>query len=185
MRILMVLALSLLVACASKPPEYSTYLLRSDKSLDSRPLMLTNDIYLGAINVASYIDQPGLVLDLGEGKMNVAKFNVWAEPLRVSLRPLISSEISTQLGFDVSQYPQSNKQGRRVDITIDQLHGNDKGQAVLVALWTITEGDIVSSYRFAETVMLKEDGYDALVAAEKSLLQQLAVAISGALKKSG
>lgn len=185
MRLLMVLLLSLLVSCASKPPEYSTYLLRSEKSLDSRPLMLTNDTYLGAINVASYIDQPGLVLDMGEGKMNVARFNVWAEPLRVSLRPFISSEISAQLGFDVSQYPQSNKQGRRIDISIDQLHGNDKGQAVLVALWTITEGDALSSHRFAETVTLKDDGYDALVAAEKGLLQELALAISGELKKSG
>lgn len=182
MRILIVLTISLLAACASAPPEHSTYLLRSDKGVESRQLSFDSGIYLGGLTLADYIDQPGLVLDQGKGKIHAARFHQWAEPLRVSLRQFLSAEISAQLGRDVSAYKPADKADQRVDVNIDQLHGNNNGEAVLLAGWSISTEEGTQTHQFSARVALDADGYDALVAAEKNLLQQLATAIAGTLK---
>ena len=180
MRILIVLAISLLSACASAPPEHSTYLLRSDKGVESRQLSFDSGIYLGGLTLADYIDQPGLVLDRGEGKIHAARHHEWAEPLRISLRPFLSAEISAQLGQDVPPYKPA-KAEQRIDVNIDQLHGNNKGEALLLAHWSVTAKEGSQTHQFSDRVALDADGYDALVAAEKKLLQQLAIAIAGSL----
>jgi len=51
---------------------------------------------------------------------------------------------------------------------IVQLHGNDKGQTVLMTYWSITSGDSSVNHQFYETASLTSGGYDALVAAEKN-----------------
>ncbi len=181
MRLLILFVISLLVACAGTPPEHASYLLRSDKGVESRQLVFDGDAYLGGLTLADYIDQPGLVLDKGEGKIHAAKYHQWAEPLRVSLRQFLSAEISAQLGHDVPPYQPVNKPAQRIDINIDQLHGDDKGQAVLVAFWSISSAEGTSTHQFAETTALASDGYDALVTAETSLLQQLSQAIAASL----
>jgi uncharacterized lipoprotein YmbA len=119
MRILIVLAISLLAACASAPPEHSTYLLRSDKGTESKQLSFDSGAYLGGLTLADYIDQPGLVLDQGEGKIHAARHHEWAEPLRVSLRQFLSAEISAQLGRDVPPYKPAGKADQRLDVSID------------------------------------------------------------------
>lgn len=182
MRILIALAISLLVACASAPPERSTYLLRSDKGVESRQLSFDSGVYLGGLTLADYIDQPGLVLDRGEGKIHAARYHQWAEPLRVSLRQYLSAEISAQLGRDVPAYKPAGKTDQRVDISIDQLHGDNDGRAVLQAYWSVSTKEGVETHQFFEREALDADGYNALLVAEKKLLQQLARAITGTLK---
>lgn len=176
-----VLSTLLMIACASTPPERSQYLLRSEKNNDSRMLEYDENVFLGSVSVASYINQPGLVLDQGEGKVVAARYHEWAEPLRVSLRQFLSAEISAELGRDITPFTLDNSDSQRVDITIDQLHGNDQGQAVLVAVWSVTAADKIQTYRFSEVADLSSDGYGALVEAHKRLLQQLSQAIAASL----
>jgi uncharacterized lipoprotein YmbA len=184
MRILIVLAVSLLAACASAPPEHSTYLLRSDKGIESKQLSFDSGAYLGGLTLADYIDQPGLVLNQGQGKIHAARHHEWAEPLRVSLRQFLSTEISAQLGRDVPPYKPTAKADQRVDVSIDQLHGDANGEAVILAYWSVTTEEGTQTHQFSARVALSADGYDGLVVAEKNLLQQLATAIASTLKIS-
>ena len=182
MRILIVLAISLLAACASAPPDHSTYLLRSDKGIESKQLTFDSGAYLGGLTLADYIDQPGLVLDQGEGKIHAARHHEWAEPLRISLRQFLSAEISAQLGRDVPPYKPAGIADQRLDVSIDQLHGDANGEALMLAYWSVTTTEGTQTHQFTGRVALGSDGYDALVVAEKNLLQQLATAIAGTLK---
>jgi uncharacterized lipoprotein YmbA len=70
----------------------------------------------------------------------------------------------------------------RVNLTIDQLHGDGRGSALLVAYWDIETGGKISSFEFAQRQTLASDGYTALVQAEEALLQQLAAAIAATIK---
>jgi uncharacterized lipoprotein YmbA len=137
---------------------------------------------LGRVQVATYIDQPGLVQETGGGEIHVARHHRWAEPLRVSLRRFLAMGIGAELGQPVALMATSVESGR-VDVTIDQLHGNNRGEAVLVAFWEVSAADgAVTSYQFSETRALSRDGYTALAEAEEALLQQLARRIGQSIR---
>jgi uncharacterized protein len=181
MRVFIILAISLLVACSSQPPQHSSYLLRSDKEVESRQLAFSSDIYLGTISLAGYIDQPGLTLANANGTVHQAKYHEWAEPLRDSLRQFFSTELSAQLAYEIPTRLQAGST-TRLDIHIDQLHGNSTGEAVLVARWTIT-GDKSISHQFSQSLPLQASGHDALVTTEQTLLEKLAKAIGDSISE--
>jgi uncharacterized lipoprotein YmbA len=181
---LIVLAALLLGGCGSQTvdtPKY--YLLRSDVDIDSGKERLSG-IVLGRVEVATYIDQPGLVLDKGGTQIHVARHHKWAEPLRLSLRRFLALEISSLLNTPVA-VSGDKENATTVNVTVDQLHGNSRGEAVLVAYWEIVTAEGESNkFRFSDTGGLEQDGYEALVAAEHSLLQRLSQEIAKSLKTS-
>lgn len=59
----------------------------------------------------------------------------------------------------------------QVEIRVDHAAGD----AIILAYWWLRQdGKIIESYQFGETIPLKISGYEALAAAEKSLLKKLA-----------
>jgi uncharacterized lipoprotein YmbA len=62
MKIASLLLMVLLTGCASQPAETNYYLMRSNTDLESRKLNPSTDFSMGNVVIASYIDQPGLIL---------------------------------------------------------------------------------------------------------------------------
>jgi uncharacterized lipoprotein YmbA len=121
------------------------------------------------------------VLKTGEGEVHVARYHQWAEPLRGSLESLLQSEISRQLGRDIRFEP-DGAAGTRIDVIIDQLHGNADGEAELVADWRLRRAQGQDEvHRFVDSQPLERDGYAALVEAERQLLLRLAAAITASV----
>ena len=182
MRILLLVSV-LLVGCSSQPVTTpQVYLLRSATAQEAQAALAPPQVGLAAVTVADYLDQPGLVLETANGTMHRARQHLWAEPLRTSLLRFMANEVGTALQAPVAlgtlpeQLPQ-------ISIRIDQLHGSNAGAAVLVAYWEyIPLEGATRSYRFTRQQALSDDGYAALVAAEKSLLIQLAEAIASVLE---
>ena len=187
MRIIVLLSL-LLAGCTSQPvtaPEI--YLLRSAATqMPQATALAPPQVGLSAVTVADYLDQPGLVLETESGTLHRARQHLWAEPLRTSLLRFMANEIGAALQAPVAVGPlaQELESGLSlISIRIDQLHGSNNGAAVLAANWEYTApGGVIQSYRFTRQQALADDGYAALVAAEKSLLIQLAETIAAALE---
>ena len=180
--ILIAISLGLLLsACSSTPKTNRSYLLRSSNSMETRELSVTGTPSLRSLKVANYIDQPGLVLEQADGTIHTARNHQWAEPLRHSLCQFLCSEISAQAGYDVLDSNQYST-GKQLDVTITRLHGDVDGNAVLSAHWTISKGKHSRAFQFAKTTPLEGTGYDALVAAQKKLLTELAGAIAQAVE---
>ena len=181
MRLICLFAVTLLAACGSQPQQTSSYLLRSEVAATSGKQLAASTVALADVRVATYIEQPGLVLATGDGKIHAAHNHQWAEPLQVSLRRFLANEVSRASGIDVSAtaLPTTTT---RVDVTVDQLHGDGQGSALLVAYWKVESVGGINSFQFAERQTLASDGYDALVRAEEELLRQLAVAIAATIK---
>jgi uncharacterized lipoprotein YmbA len=180
---ILLVALFSLWGCSSAtvtPTSY--YLLRPDIPAVSRTLEPSTDYVLGTVSIATYIDQPGLVLETNSGEIHAARQHQWAEPLRASLRRFLASEISSAAGQDILM--DTNVDGAvRIDIAIDQLHGTADGEARLMAYWRLqTEGGEDTFFQYAATRPLRTDGYAALAQAEKALLQSLAVDIARSLE---
>jgi len=178
----------LIAGCAAKPvPEVKQYLLRASIDNASVERAGVAKLTLGKVSVAAYLDQPGLALQRKDGSMSRAHHHLWAEPLRESLRIYLSTEISKRSGRAVRA--KSSHQSHRytlqlINIDIDELHGNHLGEARLVGRWNIVDaksGEILSERRFVSNTPLLEDGYQALILAEKHLLQQFSQDIAEAL----
>jgi uncharacterized lipoprotein YmbA len=105
--------------------------------------------------------------------------------LRESLRAYLANEIATASGHPIgSQEHKTSSWKRRIDIHIDQLHGNMDGEATLVAQWALIDTArlrLLAEEHYSGTEPLSGDGYEALVRAEKILLSRLAVAIAATL----
>jgi uncharacterized lipoprotein YmbA len=180
MRTVCLIAVLALAACSSQPPQTQTYLLRPQVPAGAATPLVDSGIALGTIRVASYIDQPGLVLASGDSKVHAARNHLWAEPLQVSLRRYLATQVSTGSGREVA-VSSSESTRTRINVSVDQLHGDNNGTAVLVAYWDVVSESGTRTFRFSEQQSLSGDGYDALVAAEETLLQRLADAISASL----
>lgn len=185
MKIALLLLMALVSACASQQMTSSHYLLRADELQESRALNPSSLYRFNSLVVADYIDQPGLVLETSPGEVHMARNHLWAEPLRRSLQSLLSQEVSAELGEDVL-FVNDGPALTAIDVRIDQLHGTHDGDAVLVARWAYRGPDnSLKAWHFSRRRALIDDGYAALVAQEKALLQDLAMDIARSLSKPG
>ena len=185
MKTLFLFVLLLATGCAGKVAEHNQYLLRSPQAMKAPASDVPARLVIGDISVAPYIDQAGLVLARADGSIRVAHNHQWAEPVRSSARSFLASEISAALGEPVSRRSHGVAIPElEIDARIDQLHGTDNGDAVLVASWTVIDAPkrtVLIERGFSRTQPLASDGYAALVDAEVSLLKQLAAAIAASI----
>lgn len=184
MRAIILLSAVWLVACSGTPVPTQYYLLRSDIEQQSRDLAPSKNYAMGRILIAPYIEQPGIVLETNAGEIRPAMHNQWAEPMSQGLRQFIRIEVSNAVDEDI--FPREYSEAELYfDVRIDQLHGTNDGQALLVAYWVVQrDSEILASYQFSETAALGSDGYGALVRAHKSLLSKLAERIGESMVKA-
>jgi uncharacterized lipoprotein YmbA len=181
MKVASLLLMVLLYGCASQTVEPNYYLMRSDRDLQSGTLSTSKVFSLGSVEIAAYLDQPGLVMQTADGQMRPAAQNLWAEPVYEGVRNFLSTEIAQDYGQEL--LPTKVSLGTTaVNIRIDQLHGTLDGRAHIEAYWSLVrDGNVVALNRFIETRNLVTEGYTGLVDAEKVLLAELAKRIAASL----
>jgi uncharacterized protein len=185
MKVAYLLFLVLLAGCASQAVEPSYYLLRSKQDLSTGTLSPSRDFSLGTVEIAAYLDQPGLVMETADGQMRPASQNLWAEPVFDGVRNLLATEIAQAHGQDLLP-TKLTKTTTVVNIRIDQLHGTLDGKATIVAYWWLVRADeVIALNRFSQSRTLEASGYSALVDAEKILLAELAQKIAASLVTTG
>jgi uncharacterized lipoprotein YmbA len=187
MRIIPVLSVLMMLACAGSSTSRTQYLLRAEPKERTGRVEAPVHVGLRRVAVAPYLDQSGIVVETKAGQVRAAHQHEWAEPLKASLRSYLRAEISEAIGYEVSPRP-----GERlpwdytVDIYVDQLHATMGGTAVLDAGYRITprlgHGEAVE-YRFSRSTPLPREGYPGVVDAEAELARQLARAIAASLRE--
>ncbi len=184
MRTLLIILAATLIGCANNAPapEVNYYLLRSDGPVTTG----SASIGLGTVNVATYIDRPGLVLELKPGVMRPAVYHQWAEPLRESLRGYLADGLSQRLQQPVRHQGYGGNAWKAdmdtlVHVHISELHGTMSGAARISASWIVTTSDASEEHSFEQQTLLGTAGYAALLDAEKDLLDALAQVIADSI----
>jgi uncharacterized lipoprotein YmbA len=188
MRILAATTMLVVLACAGNPPTTTRYLLPVNVPEGVQRIDPPIRVGLAGIEVAPYLDQPGLVVETEVGQVRPAHRHQWAEPIDLGLKRHLRAELTRALGFEVSGDPsQRHRWDYAVDVSIDRLHGTLAGDAVLVAHWRVTplqSGRDPVTYRLAARKPLAAQGYPALLDAEIELTRGLAVAIADSVRTS-
>lgn len=172
---------------AVQEPVY--YLLRADVGTPTNAPAGPFVLGINRVALADYLAQPGIVVATNGSQVRPARQHLWAESLDSSLRLFLRDTVSARVAYPISADTGRRQEwDYRLDIRIDQWHGSLAGQAQIDASWIVidmaTDQQMVRR-RFQQTGVLKEDGYDALVATQTALLDALAAAIAESLAAVG
>jgi uncharacterized lipoprotein YmbA len=183
-QLVIILGLFCLTACtgSSSIPKTHAYLLRADVQVPNGEQIAPVNVGIGRVALASYLDQSGIVLQTGPDEVHAARQHIWAEPLDDAVRIYLRDAVSAGLGYPVSgDAARRQTWDYRIDVGIDQFHGSLDGDVVIDASWIIIDTATqqqLARHRFQQTAAQSDDGYEALIAAKKSLLNELAGAIA-------
>ena len=178
-----------LFGCASTPaPAPAEYLLRPPVEESARPLQQPPGAALGRVTVAPYLDRPGIVVETGGPRIQVARNHRWAEPLPQALRRTLQLGIGQASGRAVADR-QHEPGGAEVvvDVDVERLHGTLEGKVTLAANWQLRDartGRVLGRHELVRSTLTGESGYDAMVSAQIDLLQALAQAIARTLESA-
>lgn len=180
-----VLCLALSACGTSRPVDF--YLLDSASQPLSVPHMPRTTLSIEQIVLPGYLDRNGIVMRDDKGtSLDVARFNVWAEPLNQGIQRVLVDKLTAPLlqhGITVLPY-QTNIFGAVYALYVEvlRLDADKAGRVVLETRWTVIDREqnrVLDRGSFAaeEKVDLPEFGsgqmFDVIVAAESRLVQQL------------
>ena len=175
MRYVMLVAVFLLAACSS-PVALNYYQL---PAVDGRGQQHTESpvLYVAPVQVASYLNGRGLVLQLSDVELNMARQHLWAEPVAAQVQRQLRDILSNTTPYAT----QLNAQSGAVVLTVqlDRFHGTAQGNAVLSGRYQLSDKN--HSEPFNISVALSADGYPALVMALAAGVQQLSQQIAAEL----
>ncbi len=174
-RLLLLASALILASCGAGPRSY--YVLKADGPTPSGG---GRGIGVGPVSLAEYIDRPNIVVAESEHQLGIAENHRWAGDLASSITRVTATNLGRRLKTgNVRSYPWRGDEGIDSQVTIDirQLHAGADGFAVIEAGWrsySLPDRRLKASRTFIDREPLASDGYDALVAAQSTLLSRLA-----------
>lgn len=155
-----------LIGCAGQPTPASRYTLPEPASRHmTNSVPQAHQLQVQPVEVASYLDQEGIVMQLSDIELHAANQNLWAEDLGHQLTRRLRQSLANDL-------PQTTILGggpgsagaQQLSISVDQFQGRYDGQAVASGEWQLRDGNhLIVQHTFDVTRPLADDGYPALV----------------------
>ena len=188
MRLLPLLLISLLVSCAGSPVNSTQYLLPADGSpstaVAGEP---TRVLVVRPLQLADFLNDDGIVLQLDDITLNQATANRWAEQpaqmLQRGLRQRLANRLPDTEVLDSAARAAGDIQ---LLVEVDTFQGNHNGEAVAAGQWQLRDasGEVVMQRSFKAVTRLDTDGYAALVRALGRSWDQVATDIAAGINTS-
>lgn len=169
----------LVAGCASQPVENHRYFLpATDTSQKQSADKSARLLQISEVQLADFLDDGGLVLQLDDITLNQAKNHVWAEDLRQQINRGLRDRLNHRQQRFVVVGPHTTAE-LRLSLTIDAFHARHDGLALTSGQWQLinAQGDILNLRNFELQTELSEPGYPALVRALGENLDDLAAAL--------
>lgn len=186
MKPIVVLALLLLAACASSPPEQD-YTLSVDAP--AQPIRAMPDVVIavGAARLPDLYDRPQLVVRASENRVRVLEQQRWAESLKSAIPRVVAADLGRLLGTShTSAYPagEARDTGYRVALDVRRFDASEgKGASVDIA-WRVhrlPDGPVQDGRSTADEPAT--GSYESLVAAQSRALVAVSREIAQAIAR--
>ena len=180
---------ALLVACGTPPPAPRLYQLRAAPPEPVVAQPSTQTVQLQAVSLPELLERDALLIPQGQAGLDALSGHRWAEPLRDAVPRLLRQDLTALIGKArvwAAPLPAGLALTRRLRVEIQVLQARPDRRGVdLEARWTLsdTTGQLpprVELTRIEATAAGTEP--DALVAAHRLALWQLAQQLAGALR---
>ena len=171
-----------LAACASQPKEdhyYSLVLAADGDAALSNADSTDARIIVGPIQLARYLDQPGLAMQTGTSQIQSANHHFWAEPLDEAIAKVLVRDISQQsavLAVERDTGRWTAKDGCLLRVEFDKFHATDESQVVVTGRYWIHDSKRaeIAKREFDIVQTLSADGYPQAVRQLRVSLARLA-----------
>jgi len=180
------LCIALLTSCASAPLSVRYYLLHTpenkvhNSSDESKPIAV-----LQSLQVADYLRQASLVMQVAEHELYYSRQDVWAEQLESSFYKALIQDLnaSDQRSYVAPSSPQAPDGTTTISIVLDHFHTTDKSTVVSSGHYWLSQNDphaaknrklATSSHSFYFESPLQQDGYAHAVDRLRTLVNNLA-----------
>ncbi len=166
--IVVAISLSLLVGCSSNAPSKSYFQLASDLPEQTSHTMKKTQhfIWIETVDVANFLNKPGIVLQTDDIKYVTASNHLWASTLSQQLQDRVVQDLSVFLPDYLVSSKSLSTPTLTVKLFIDGFHGSYSGDALIKGRWVITDShNNIETKPFERHVALMTNGYDALVKA--------------------
>ena len=188
MRLLPLLLISLLVSCAGSPVNSTQYLLPADGSA-ATPVAgePTRVLVVRPLQLADFLNDDGIVLQLDDITLNQATANRWAEQpaqmLQRGLRQRLANRLPDTEVLDSAARAAGDMQ---LLVEVDTFQGNHNGEAVAAGQWQLRDasGEVLVQQSFKAVTRLDTNGYAALVRALGRSWDQVATDIAAGINTS-
>lgn len=158
--------LATIIGCSSNTPTKSYFQLTSNLSGSRMTQTTDHFIWIESIEVASFLNKPGIVLQTEDIKYVTATNHLWASTLSQQIADRLSQDLTQILPNYLVSTKSITTPSLTVKLFIDGFHGGYNGDAIIKGRWVVTDkkGKIVTK-AIERHVPLATNGYDALVKA--------------------
>ena len=165
---LLIALLAVMVGCSSNTERKNYFQLTSNLvNVDSVTTRSTNKfIWIESIEVASFLNKSGIVLQTQDIKYVTATNNLWASTLFQQFADRLSQDLTQLLPNYLVSTKSITTPTLTIKLFIDGFHGSYKGDAVIKGRWVVTDNKGQIGTKVIErSVPLAKNGYSALVKA--------------------
>lgn len=183
---LILLFLGLLASCTSKPLIMKYYVLHtpenkiSDNSNKTKPMVL-----LQMVDVAEYLNQSGLVMQIDKYELYYSRQDVWAEKLQSSFYKALLEDLNAtgQRVYVEHNSPNAEFAVASIKVELEHFHATDTSRVVSSGRYWLSLSDpnvtenkklTTSSQPFFFESELNQDGYAHAVEKLRTLINSLA-----------
>ncbi len=167
--LMLLMPLLWLAGCASSGPPAQRYTLPSSPAPDTAEAVSSTPdrtLVIESLELASYLDNEGIVLQRDDIRLHQASSHLWAEDLGRQLARGLRQRLTERLP-DTRVLGASDEASLSLRIEVDQFQGRYDGLAVAGGRWQLRDasGTLLAVEPFTATAELDSDGYPALVRA--------------------
>jgi uncharacterized lipoprotein YmbA len=185
------LCMALLLGCTSEPLSVRYFLLHTPGNKVKNTVFETKPIaVLQLVNVADYLRQPSLVMQVDRHELHYSRQDVWAEKLQASFYKALLQDLNAtgQRNYVASSSPNATHAAVEISIKLEHFHATDTSTVVSSGRYWLSQNDpqaskakdvTTSSHSFFFESQLNQDGYAHAV----EQLRTLVVSLSKQIEK--
>jgi uncharacterized lipoprotein YmbA len=185
------LSIGLLISCTSEPLSVRYYLLHTPESnvsnitLATQPIKAKPIVVLQLLNVADYLRQSSLVMQVSQHELHYSRQDVWAEKLQSSFYKTLLQDLNAigQRNYIAATSPNATFAMTTVSIQLEHFHATGASTVVSSGRYRVSVLDpetdkskdrVTLSHTFFFESDLKQDGYAHAVEQLRTLIVSLA-----------
>ncbi|OLO03366.1 MULTISPECIES: ABC-type transport auxiliary lipoprotein family protein [Salinicola] len=181
---LLTLAAVAMAGCAAQSTPTNRYTLPEADSQPPTTGPQARKLTVVPVEVASYLDQEGIVMQTSDIELNAANQNLWAEALGQQLTRRLRQSLAADLpAVMVLNAAHGEPGAQRLTLSVDQFQGRYDGQAVASGEWQLHDGNrLLAQRHFDVSRPLSDDGYPALVRTLGGVWEEVASEIADEIR---